>query len=56
MHHAQYKYTRHTHSVNSSCSYEVHEDICIRTNSSLEDVALATCQKIQSNYGLSAYI
>ena len=34
------KYTRHTHSVNASCSYEVHEDICIHTNGSLEDVAL----------------
>jgi len=33
--------TRHTHSVNASCSYEVHEDIiCIHTNGSLEDVAL----------------
>ena len=32
--------TRHTHSVNASCSYEVHEDIiCIHTNGSL-DVAL----------------
>ena len=32
--------TRHTHSVNASCSYEVHEDIiCIHTNVSL-DVAL----------------
>ena len=35
------KYTRHTHSVNASCSYVVHEDIiCIHTNGSLEDVAL----------------
>ena len=34
-------YTRHTHSVNASCSYVVHEDIiCIHTNGSLEDVAL----------------
>ena len=34
-------YTRHTHSVNASCSYEVHEDIiCIHTNGSLEDEAL----------------
>ena len=33
--------TRHTHSVNASYSYEVHEDIiCIHTNDSLEDVAL----------------
>ena len=33
--------TGHTHSVNASCSYEVHEDIiCIHTNGSLEDVAL----------------
>ena len=33
--------TRHTHSVNASCSDEVHEDIiCIHTNGSLEDVAL----------------
>ena len=32
--------TRHTHSVNASCSYVVHEDIiCIHTNGSLEDVA-----------------
>ena len=36
-----YIYTRHTHSVNASCSYEVHKDIiCIHTNGSLEDVAL----------------
>ena len=35
------QYTRHTHSVNASCSYEVHEDIiCIHTNGSLEDVAV----------------
>ena len=34
-------YTRYTHSVNASCSYEVHEDIiCMHTNGSLEDVAL----------------
>ena len=33
--------TRHTHSVNASCSYEVHENIiCMHTNGSLEDVAL----------------
>ena len=33
--------TRHTHSVNASCSYIVHEDIiCIHTNGSLEGVAL----------------
>ena len=33
--------TRHTHCVNASCSYEVHEDIiCMHTNGSLEDVAL----------------
>ena len=31
--------TRHTHSVNASCIYEVDEDIiCIHTNGSLEDV------------------
>ena len=53
--------TRHTHSVNASCSYEVHEDIiCTHTNGSLEDVARVivhmACQKIQSNYGISAYI
>ena len=38
----KYRYiTRHTHSVNTSCSYEVHEDIiCMHTNGSLEDVAL----------------
>ena len=39
--HNYYKHTRHTHSANASCSYEVHEDIiCIHTNGSLEDVAL----------------
>ena len=33
--------TRHTHSVNASCSYEVHEDIiCILTNGSLEYMTL----------------
>ena len=33
--------TRHTHSINASCSYEVHEVIiCIHTNGSSEDVAL----------------
>ena len=33
--------TRYTHSVNASCSYEVHEDVIfIHTNGSLEDVAL----------------
>ena len=35
------RYTRHTHSVNASCRYEVHENIiCIHTNGLLEDVAL----------------
>jgi len=58
--------TTHTHSVimNASCSYEVHEDIIyIHINGSLEDVALlyrvivhVAYQKIQSNYGLSAYV
>ena len=33
--------TRHTHSVNASCSYEEQEDItCIHTYGLLEDVAL----------------
>ena len=33
--------TRHTHSVNASCSYEVNEDIiCMHTNGSLEAVVL----------------
>ena len=51
--------TRHTHSVNASCSYEVHEDIiCMHTNGSLEEwhcyrvIVHMAYQKIQSNYGL----
>ena len=55
--------TRHTHSVNASCSYEVHEDIiCIHTNGSLKEwhycgvIVHMEYQEIQSNYGLSAYI
>ena len=62
-HHVFTIYTRHTHSVNASCSYEVHEDIiCIHTNGSLEEwhcyrvIVHMAYQKIQSNYGLSAYI
>ena len=40
MHCKNYVITKHKHSVNASCSYEVHEDIiCIYTNGSLEDVA-----------------
>ena len=49
----------YTHSVNASCSYEVQEDIiCINgmwQPHYCRVIVHMAYQKIQSNYGLSAY-